>query len=203
MKAVKKMWKDCLKNPETCPNIEDERVKNSVEYLIHRFEERRNKYTIQTYVFNKLLKGLAGKKVWDIRAGPSTGSIFSFEIGEAQKVESHKGIEQEGEFLIMVYCSWRIEHIEHKVILGSWKDKYLFSLENLKDEIIKDIYLTDFYDTYIQFERGKRLVLFADQSKNDGFDTNWFLVQAKNKKYYSLTNQYVIEVESFLNVGKK
>ena len=142
-------------------------------------------------VFNKLLSGLNGKETWGFKAGESTGSIFTFEVGEKFPWPSQLG-SFEGDFSLMVYSSWRIEDRASNKLLTCWRDagdQIVQGLKHLENQTINEISVSTFFDLSILFKSQKVLRIFCDYGPNSNYEINWFLRRRKTDKYYSVNNK--------------
>lgn len=142
----------------------------------------------------EILKKINGNEVWDFRISEATGSIISFEIGK--KIESkRKGRDFEGDYSIMIYCSWKI--IKNGTILVTSNDDIELlkkGINSIVNQKIQNIALNNYGDLEINFkENNYAFLIFSDLSFEGEFDCNWFI--RVDKKYYSLNNKGKLEIE--------
>ena len=142
---------------------------------------------------HKILNGMVNKRVLKVNAGGFTGSVFSLDIG-SELMRKDKGGQTffEGEWVIMVYCAWRlVDTITQKPITGWHEDSDLngsmtLGLKSLLDDVIEEVLLTSFRDIVIIFKSKKVLSVFCDLTTTVDSDTNWFF--GAQGKYYSINN---------------
>jgi len=140
-----------------------------------------------------ILAQLVGKKLLQVNVDKSTGSIFSIDIGnELIQIKKKGMIFHEGEYIIMVYCSWRLLNTISNIPVTGWHEDSApngalnVGLKTLVNDTIKEVGVTDCFDLEIIFESGKRLDIFCDLTTHVDADTNWFF--KANGKYYSISN---------------
>lgn len=148
---------------------------------------------------HKILQGAINKKVLKVNAG-GTGSIFSLDIGgELIKKEKGGQIFMEGEFVMMVYCSWRLVDKGTQKPITGWHESsemdgsMTLGLKSLLGDIVEEILLTSFHDVVIVFKSGKVLSVFCDLTPNVDADTNWFL--GAQEKYYIVNSSLELIAE--------
>lgn len=134
-----------------------------------------------------------------VNAG-DVGSIFSLDIGnELIKKEKAGKVFLQGEFVIMVYCSWRLfDKLTQKPITGWQENSHVngsmtVGLKSLFDDIVEEVLLTSFHDVTIIFKSGKVLSVFCDLTPNVDADTNWFF--GTQGKYYSVNSSLELIAE--------
>lgn len=148
-----------------------------------------------TEILIQELDKLVGNKTLKVTAGSGGGSIITIEFGDQLNL-SPKSFGKyniyEGDFSMMIYCSWRLESKD--TVLTSWnEDNYddgpmVMNLKKLLNVKIKSYDLYSFFDLKIHFENEYVLSVFCDLSLRQEFDCNWFL---RNKKViYSISNKY-------------
>ena len=148
---------------------------------------------------HKILRGAINKKVLKVNAG-GTGSIFRLGIGiDLIKKEKGGQVFLEGEFVIMVYCSWRLFDQRTQKPITGWHENsdidgsMTVGLKNLLDDIVEEVLLTSFHDIVIIFRSGKVLSVFCDLTSNVDADTNWFL--GTQERYYSVNSSLELVTE--------
>lgn len=141
-----------------------------------------------------------GKKVLQINAGSSSGSIFSIDIGNQLLDKEKNGHTfKEGEYVLMVYCSWRLFDTIRNKPITSWQEDSNFNgsmtlgLNTLLEDTIENVLITAFNDVVVKFKSGKVLSVFCDLTLNKEWDTNWFF-RAKGR-HYSVNNSLECVVE--------
>jgi hypothetical protein len=151
---------------------------------------------IEPSAFYKILKEIEGKKVWNVKGGESTGSIFSFEIGD--KIDRQSAVlTYEGEYSFMIYCSWRI--VKDKKIITGWRENssnggpMMHGLLTLAGQTINEVKLNKYFDLEIKYGIDKILSVFCDLTPNQEFEENWFF--RKGNKYFSITNDLHMKEE--------
>ncbi len=132
------------------------------------------------------LQEIVGMVVQKVGVGGSTGSVFSLLFSNS--------VEPRKELYIMVKCAWRLDYVSKKLPLTSWQESSSLNgpmttrMQELSNDIVKEVVLLDFFDVQILFKSGKRLFVFCDVTPNVDGDTNWFLGNVTG--YYSI-NQYL------------
>src|SRR5687768_17571048 len=118
---------------------------------------------------HKAFKAITSKKVLQVNAGGSTGSILSVDIGdELIKVEKGSQIFYKGESLLMVYCSWRLFDNRIQKPITSWQENndsegpMTLGLKGLTNDLIEEVLISSFHDIVIVFKSGKVLSVFCD-----------------------------------------
>ncbi len=152
----------------------------------------------------KEIEQLFDKEVFALTCGPSTGSRFKLEIGKKVLRERYinnphlteENRKFQGEYSLMVYCSWRLQDKNDKVI-ASWQDSnekeglMTKGLESLVGDKITNISFSPQFDCVINFTSGRYLNIFSDVSREGNNDTNWrFGIKGK---YLILHNDYQLE----------
>jgi hypothetical protein len=148
---------------------------------------------------HRILQGAINKKVLKVNAG-GTGSIFSLDIGN-KLVKKERGgqVFLEGEFVIMVYCSWRLFDKRTQKPITGWHENsdeggsMTVGLKSLFDDIVEEVLLTSFHDMVIIFKSWKVLSVFCDLTPNVDADTNWFF--GAQEKYYSVNSSLELIAE--------
>jgi hypothetical protein len=140
-----------------------------------------------------LMNELVGKPVLKVNAGGSTGSIFSLDFGnQLIKVEKGGHTFFEGEYVLMVYCAWRLDDLKLHEPMTGWHENsdlngvMTFRLKTLLNDVVENVSLKSFFDCEIFFKSGKRLTVFCDLTPYVDADTNWFF--RSGGKYYSVDN---------------
>ena len=141
----------------------------------------------------KMVNLLKGQKVEKVISGGSNGSMLVFNFGEND------------DYCVFVYCVWRLE--QKKKILSGWNESCDAKTGNLtlqtralKNEIVKDVILTDFFDLKILFNSGKVLNVFCDvtaEYEPQSYDMNWCVCDIRNNICYSVNRSSVIVTDKY------
>jgi hypothetical protein len=145
-----------------------------------------------------LLSNLIGKKVLKVNAGGSTGSVFSLDIGDRLISEEKNGYTfWEGEFFVMVNCSWRLDNLRNNKPVTGWQENsdphgaMTVRLKTLLNDYIESISINSFFDLEVTFKSKMRLLVFCDLTPDVNAESNWFF--KSGDKYYSITTSLVCE----------
>lgn len=143
-------------------------------------------------------KNCLNKKIWAIQGDEdSTGSIFTFEVGEKiNYFDYNNEVKMEGQASFMIYSSWRFR--KNNILITSWKEKKLFDNENLLliDNLkIIDVFMNDMFDLSVYFEKGYALDIFCDDKIENYPHSNWFF--RIDKTYYSFDENNKLVIETF------
>jgi hypothetical protein len=134
---------------------------------------------IESEEFSRALHALVGKPLWDAVAGETTGTNVIFEFGRrlrAKDVYENPTVSEEGIFVgelsIMVWCSWRIEVGETRLLVGCGDihtegGPMQSGLQKLVGDVVTKASIESFLDLLLFFRSGKRLRLFCDRKEDD------------------------------------
>ncbi|MBO2011018.1 hypothetical protein [Hymenobacter negativus] len=141
--------------------------------------------------FAQVIAQLPGHSAWRSEAGPSTGSIFTFQFGLPSDDD-----DQEGEFSLMVYCAWRI--VEAGRIVCSWHEDSKTVLAPALQQLllsgeVTDASLSPFGDFTIQFANDRSLQIWNDAPFEEGSEC--WSVGYQGRGYYAVEsrNRFVYE----------
>jgi hypothetical protein len=144
------------------------------------------------------LKRIIGCNVFDVSAGPSTGSILLFSFGTSKR---------ERDYSIMIYSAWRLDCLRtFKPLTGNNESnklkrgnllKEIFKLEN---DIVSDVIVNKFGDFEIVFQSQKSLKVFCDitpKVDETELDENWDFSIHKKNVCYTHTNKFTIKSSKY------
>jgi len=144
------------------------------------------------------LKKIIGCNVFDVSAGPSTGSIILFSFGTSKR---------EREYSIMIYSAWRLDCLRtFKPLTGNNESntlkkgnllKEIFKLEN---DIVIDVIVNKFGDFEIVFQSQKSLKVFCDitpKVDETELDENWDFVIHKKNVCYTHNKKFIIKSTTY------
>jgi hypothetical protein len=146
---------------------------------------------VETQEFAQTLDALLGESLWDVVAGETTGSNVLFKFGRrfrARDVYTKPTPSEEdifvGELELMVWCSWRIETGEARLLCGCGDlhnegGPMLTGLQKLVGDTVAEVSLGPFLDLLIVLSSRRKLRLFCDRKEDD---LEW--------AHYSLTTVY-------------
>lgn len=139
-----------------------------------------------------ILTKLTGKKVTEVIAGGSNGSIVVLNFGES-------------EFCLFVKCVWRLEQVN--TIITGWNESndavngnMTKKIKELTDDVIRNTELNNFYDLKLHFISGKTLNVFSDVTpyyEPDDYDENWVICDIQSNVCYAVSKDFTIATSVF------
>ena len=143
------------------------------------------KNSIPTHM-DELILPLKGIKCWYVSCGGAAGSTFQLAFGEkvARSVPLKNPAHDEtyrryqGEFSLLVWCSWRLDSLEAPVTSSDDNEKLVAAgLSQLVGATIESIdVVAPAWDLNVEFSNALVLHVFCDHVPGDpSFDGNWDL----------------------------
>jgi hypothetical protein len=167
---------------------------------------RRTARTMETIIgsekFARALNALVGKPLWDAVAGETTGTNVIFEFGRmlrAKDVYENPTVSEEdifvGELSITVWCSWRIEVGETRLLVGCGDihtegGPMQTGLQKLVGDVVTKVSVESFLDLLVFFRSGRRLRLFCDRREDDSAYGHYYLsiIGERERLLYAAVN---------------
>ena len=134
---------------------------------------------------------LLKKKIIEVIAGGSNGSIVVFCLGEETITHT-----------LQVRCVWRLEHLNE--VIAGWNDSPDPQAGNLKRQMkllegdyVEAIDISSFYDLAIDFRSSKKLRIFCDITPNADMQScdNWYVCDRQINRCISI-DKNLQEVET-------
>lgn len=132
---------------------------------------------------NEIRAALLGRRCWNVACGGCVGASFQLALGGKVRRErllrnptvSEEYRRFEGEFGLMVWCTWRLEN--GKGPMTSWEDESPQrdeALRGLVGKTVSRVRVQPGWDLQVVFSGGAKLSVFPDHVGQSAiFDGNW------------------------------
>jgi hypothetical protein len=152
---------------------------------------------------NEIASVLLGAKCWNVGCGGCVGYTFQLALG--LKIQRERPLKNptisseyrhfDGEFGLMVWCSWRLETARGPVTSSDDETPQMeIGLRRLAGKTISKVSILDGWFLRIEFSNGWVLSVFPDHvGPNASFDGNWEVWTSD--RLYAVTTNLTCEVE--------